>query len=129
MSLFENLLHILSFNPYFRQKGAVVVDNLKLDNFAEIFKDDSETVATEAEFKIALNAYLKDLVASPVRSLADVIAFNNKHPNLVSSQYLCYISTVWIKEKGKKNWGLTISLSLVFKNQPSISFHFFIANL
>ncbi|XP_062019474.1 probable amidase At4g34880 [Rosa rugosa] len=34
------------------------------------------------ECKITLNAYLKELVASPVRSLADVIAFNNKHQKL-----------------------------------------------
>ncbi|CBI37907.3 unnamed protein product, partial [Vitis vinifera] len=36
----------------------------------------------EAEFKISLNAYLKELVASPVRTLADVIAFNNKFSHL-----------------------------------------------
>ena len=33
-----------------------------------------------AEFKLSLNAYLKDLLYSPVRSLAQVIAFNNAHP-------------------------------------------------
>lgn len=40
-----------------------------------------------AEFKIALNSYLKDLVVSPVRSLADIIAFNNKFADLVSKSY------------------------------------------
>ncbi|XP_073362824.1 probable amidase At4g34880 [Aegilops tauschii subsp. strangulata] len=34
----------------------------------------------QAEFKLSLNAYLADLVSSPVRSLAQVIAFNNAHP-------------------------------------------------
>jgi amidase len=34
----------------------------------------------KAEFKLSLNAYLSDLLRSPVRSLADVIAFNNAHP-------------------------------------------------
>lgn len=43
-----------------------------------------EDIALFAEFKIALNAYLKELVSSPVRSLADVIAFNKKFPDLVS---------------------------------------------
>ncbi|KAK7400038.1 hypothetical protein VNO78_11237 [Psophocarpus tetragonolobus] len=65
-----------------RQKGAVLVDNLAIDNLQEIFKDQSENIAIAYEFKLSLNAYLRDLVASPVRSLADVIAFNNKHPKL-----------------------------------------------
>ncbi|KAL1334323.1 hypothetical protein AAHE18_11G169200 [Arachis hypogaea] len=33
----------------------------------------------EIEFKLTLNAYLMDLIASPIRSLADVIAFNKRH--------------------------------------------------
>uniref|UniRef100_A0A0A9CMU9 Amidase domain-containing protein n=1 Tax=Arundo donax TaxID=35708 RepID=A0A0A9CMU9_ARUDO len=33
-----------------------------------------------AEFKLSINAYLSDLLYSPVRSLAQVIAFNNAHP-------------------------------------------------
>ncbi|VAH40243.1 hypothetical protein VPH35_025670 [Triticum aestivum] len=40
----------------------------------------NEGIAMQAEFKISLNAYLADLVYSPVRSLAQVIAFNNAHP-------------------------------------------------
>jgi amidase len=39
-----------------------------------------ETLLMNAEFKISLNAYLSGLLRSPVRSLADVIAFNNAHP-------------------------------------------------
>lgn len=61
-----------------------MVDNLEIDNFDEFLSDQSEGIALAFEFKLSLNAYLKDLVASPVRSLADVIAFNNKHPKLVS---------------------------------------------
>jgi len=67
-----------------RQKGAVLVDNLEINNIQEIFNDQSEDIAMAYEFKLSLNAYLRDLVASPVRSLADVIAFNKKHPKLVS---------------------------------------------
>jgi hypothetical protein len=67
-----------------RQKGAVVVDDLKIDNIDEIINGQSEAIALNFEFKLSLNAYLKDLIASPVKSLADVIAFNNKHPKLVS---------------------------------------------
>lgn len=46
-----------------------------------------EALALMAEFKLSLNAYLEELVTSPVRSLADVIAFNNKFSNLVSSDF------------------------------------------
>ncbi|TKY59921.1 carbon-nitrogen ligase, with glutamine as amido-N-donor [Spatholobus suberectus] len=65
-----------------RQKGAVVLDNLVIENLDEILSDLSETIAMGFEFKLSLNAYLRDLVASPVRSLDDVIAFNKKHPKL-----------------------------------------------
>ncbi|XP_058731771.1 probable amidase At4g34880 [Vicia villosa] len=65
-----------------RKRGAVLVDNLQIDNIAEILSTPSENIALNFEFKLSLNAYLKDLVASPVKSLADVIAFNKKHPKL-----------------------------------------------
>ena len=47
-----------------------------------------EGTALLAEFKLSLNAYLKDLVVSPVRSLADVIAFNKKFSDVVSRKIL-----------------------------------------
>ncbi|CAJ1938779.1 unnamed protein product [Sphenostylis stenocarpa] len=65
-----------------RQKGADLLDNLEIENINEVFSDPSEDIALSFEFKYSLNAYLKDLVTSPVRSLADVITFNNKHPKL-----------------------------------------------
>lgn len=40
----------------------------------------NENIALQAEFKLSLNAYLSDLLYSPVHSLADVVAFNNAHP-------------------------------------------------
>jgi amidase len=46
----------------------------------------NEGIAMQAEFKLSLNAYLADLLSSPVRSLADVIAFNKAHPVQVSVQ-------------------------------------------
>ncbi|PNX77392.1 amidase C869.01-like protein, partial [Trifolium pratense] len=70
-----------------RQKGAVVVDDLKIDNIDEIINGQSEAIALNFEFKLSLNAYLKDLITSPVKSLADVIAFNNKHPELEKMEY------------------------------------------
>ncbi|KAM6541612.1 hypothetical protein CsatB_006059 [Cannabis sativa] len=66
-----------------RKKGAIVIDNLKITNIDEIYNDaSSEETAMKNDFKIDLNAYLKELVSSPVRSLADVIAFNNKNSKL-----------------------------------------------
>lgn len=66
-----------------------MVDNLEIPHLTEIYSDTSgEDIALSVEFKISLNAYLKELVASPVRSLADAIAFNNKHKKLVSKVYI-----------------------------------------
>jgi len=45
-------------------------------------------MALLAEFKLFLNAYLKDLTVSPVQSLVDVIAFNIKFSDVVSRKIL-----------------------------------------
>ncbi|XP_022897727.1 putative amidase C869.01 [Olea europaea var. sylvestris] len=68
----------------FRSNGAVVVDYLEIANISTILTStlSGETTAALAEFRISLNAYLKELVASPVRSLAEVIAFNKKFSDL-----------------------------------------------
>ncbi|KAI9114883.1 hypothetical protein K1719_013896 [Acacia pycnantha] len=65
-----------------RQRGAVLVDNLVIDNIQELSTDSSENIAMSIEFKLSLNSYVKNLVASPVRTLADVITFNKKHAKL-----------------------------------------------
>ncbi|XP_057752801.1 probable amidase At4g34880 [Arachis stenosperma] len=67
-----------------RHQGAVVVDNLQITNINDILNvtKSGEAVALAAEFKLSLNSYLKNLEVSPVRSLADVIAFNQKNADL-----------------------------------------------
>ncbi|KAB1207484.1 hypothetical protein CJ030_MR7G000721 [Morella rubra] len=65
-----------------RQEGAVLVDNVEIANIEVILNRTSETTALLIEFKPSLNKYLKELVSSPVRTLADVIAFNNKFSDL-----------------------------------------------
>ncbi|CAK9153652.1 unnamed protein product [Ilex paraguariensis] len=67
-----------------RQRGAVLVDNLEIANIDVImnFNLSGQETALLAEFKLSLNAYLKELVDSPVRSLADIIAFNQKFADL-----------------------------------------------
>ncbi|KAF9589705.1 hypothetical protein IFM89_027980 [Coptis chinensis] len=66
-----------------RKGGAVLVDDVKLSNM-DIISNVSygEQVAMLLEFKSSIDAYLKELVASPVRSLADLITFNNKFSKL-----------------------------------------------
>ncbi|KAF4347329.1 hypothetical protein G4B88_028834 [Cannabis sativa] len=45
-----------------RKKGAIVIDNLKITNIDEIYNDaSSEETAMKKDFKIDLNAYLKEL--------------------------------------------------------------------
>ncbi|GJR91330.1 probable amidase [Tanacetum coccineum] len=67
-----------------RQQGAILIDNLEITNLDTILNvtASGEAVATIAEFKIAINAYLKSLIKSPVRSLSDIISFTNKFGNI-----------------------------------------------
>ncbi|KAG9441875.1 hypothetical protein H6P81_017729 [Aristolochia fimbriata] len=66
----------------FRREGATLVENLVLANESTImdFEASGQETAILAEFKLYLNQYLLELHQSPVRSLADIIAFNNNHP-------------------------------------------------
>lgn len=62
-----------------RQQGAVVIMDLDIaTNFTDL--GEQEILLMAAEFKISINAYLSGLLYSPVRSLAQVIAFNEAHP-------------------------------------------------
>ncbi|CAK9141815.1 unnamed protein product [Ilex paraguariensis] len=88
VNIFPHML-VQSLRPYsgtsLAQKGAVLVDSLEIANIDVImnFNLSGEATALLAEFKLSLNAYLKELVDSPVRSLADIIAFNQKFSDLV----------------------------------------------
>ncbi|CAL5033423.1 unnamed protein product [Urochloa decumbens] len=66
-----------------RGNGAVVIENLDIANLDVIQNAtvSGELAVLAAEFKIVLNAYLSDLSSSPVRSLAEIIAFNDAHPD------------------------------------------------
>ncbi|KAK4836289.1 hypothetical protein QYF36_021023 [Acer negundo] len=67
-----------------RQQGAVFLDNLKIVSIDAILNPlvSGEGKAMDADLKLDLNKYLEGLVVSPVRSLADVIEFNNKFAKL-----------------------------------------------
>lgn len=79
------LINSASYTQIFRQSGAILIDNLEIANIKTILNPNLSGVATAvlAEFKVSLNSYLKELVSSPVRSLADVIAFNQKFQEAV----------------------------------------------
>lgn len=61
------------------------MDNLEISNIAEILNPhhSGEITAMIADFKHAIAKYLNELESSPVRSLAEIIAFNEKNPELV----------------------------------------------
>ncbi|KAF8680826.1 hypothetical protein HU200_045523 [Digitaria exilis] len=65
-----------------RKHGAILIENINIANLSVILDvlNNGEQIALPAEFKLSLDAYLSDLSYSPVRSLADIIAFNNAHP-------------------------------------------------
>ena len=60
--------------------GAVLVDPADIPNIGEIFE--VEFTVLLYEFKHDLEVYLRGLVRSEVRTLADVIAFNRAHADL-----------------------------------------------
>ncbi|MGH2498199.1 MAG: amidase [Ktedonobacteraceae bacterium] len=62
-----------------RELGAEIIDNADIPSAKQMRSSESEMTVLLYEFKADLNAYLAGLVESPVRSLADVIAFNDAH--------------------------------------------------
>ncbi|KAI5592367.1 hypothetical protein BDE02_04G146200 [Populus trichocarpa] len=80
ISTFNHHLELL------RQGGANIVDNLQIDNIDVILDPyrSGEVIVMLAEFKLTIKQYLEELIKSPVRSLADIIAFNNNNPDLES---------------------------------------------
>jgi amidase len=60
-----------------KDHGAIIIDPANIPTAGKF--DDSEFEVLLYEYKADLNAYLADLASSPVRSLADCIAFNDAH--------------------------------------------------
>ncbi|KAK9065192.1 hypothetical protein SSX86_016575 [Deinandra increscens subsp. villosa] len=65
-------------------QGAILIDNLEITGLDTILNATAsgEAVATIAEFKIAINGFLKSLDSSRIHSLADIIEFNQKFGDL-----------------------------------------------
>jgi amidase len=60
-----------------KRQGAVIVDPANIPTLGKF--DDSEFDVLLYEFKTDLNAYLRSRASAPVKSLADIIAFNAAH--------------------------------------------------
>ncbi|KAG6867533.1 hypothetical protein C0993_001583 [Termitomyces sp. T159_Od127] len=75
---FEEALEVI------RSLGATVVDPADLPSADEIKASNSETIVLDVDFKIGLNKYLSNLISNPsgVRTMADLIKFNDDHPDL-----------------------------------------------
>lgn len=67
-----------------RDLGAVIVDPADLPSAYEIAASNNETLVLDVDFKVQLNAWYQSLYTNPsgVRSLADLIAFNDANPQL-----------------------------------------------
>ncbi|HEV8394863.1 MAG TPA: amidase [Vicinamibacterales bacterium] len=59
-----------------KAQGAVIVDPVEIPNLARL--DACEMVVLQYEFKADLNTYLAGRPGAPVRTLTDLIAFNNR---------------------------------------------------
>ena len=62
------------------------MDNLEIENVDLILNPYECGIYTAllVEFKLSVNEYLKELSSSPVRSLLDIIAFNENNSFLVN---------------------------------------------
>ncbi|KAI0795623.1 amidase signature enzyme [Abortiporus biennis] len=67
-----------------RGLGATVVDPADLPSADEIAVSNNETLVLDVDFKVQLDAYYQALLSNPsgVRSLADLIKFNDDNPAL-----------------------------------------------
>jgi amidase len=72
-AIFEQSLEIMA------EAGAVIVDPVDLPTMDQLLTDQAEIIVLIWEFKRDLNAYLATRTGVPVRTLADVIAFNEAH--------------------------------------------------
>ncbi|HSC30247.1 MAG TPA: amidase, partial [Gemmatimonadaceae bacterium] len=89
-ALMEDALHAM------RDRGAVLVDPVAFPTAGKF--GDAEFDVLLYEFKADLDAYLAALTSSPVKSLADVIAFNEQH----ASTELAYFAQETMIQAQKK---------------------------
>ena len=62
-----------------RERGAIIIDNADIPTAQQMASSESEMTVLLFEFKADLNAYLAELSDTSIRTLADIIAFNDAH--------------------------------------------------
>lgn len=62
-----------------RQLGAIITDPADIPTARQMSESKNEETVLLFELKADMNAYLSELTTSPVRSLAEIIAFNQAH--------------------------------------------------
>lgn len=62
-----------------RALGATVIEGLEIPGVLDAI--DRHTTVMFMEFRTGIDAYLAELLESPVRTLADIVAFNEAHPD------------------------------------------------
>lgn len=89
------------------------MDNLEISDVNVIMNPgrSGELTAILAGFKTSVNDYLKELILSPVRSLADVITFNQNNEELVR---MLFSKMLFLPAETKELWSPNnISISVV----------------
>jgi amidase len=80
-----------------RALGAEIINDADIPTAKEMSKHETEMTVLLYEIKADMNAYLADLLESPVRTLADLLAFNIEH----SDQELQYFGQeLFLKAQG-----------------------------
>lgn len=64
-----------------KELGAIIIDPADIPTAQQMSTSNAEITVLLFDFKADINKYLSELVSSPVRTLADLIAFNNAHAN------------------------------------------------
>jgi len=76
----DNVVPVMKAALYaMKSAGAVLVDPVVIETLGKF--DDSELAVLQYEFKTGLNAYLAQFSGAPVRSLTEIIEFNERHRN------------------------------------------------
>ncbi|KAH9474886.1 Putative amidase [Psilocybe cubensis] len=114
---FVNIIFEQALNTI-RSLGATIVDPANLPSADEIINSNNENVVLDVDFKIQLNAYYEALLKNPsgVRNLADLIEFNNAHPDLEEPKGFQSQSTL-IESEATTGRNATFFQSLAFDKE------------
>ncbi|RZC91794.1 hypothetical protein C5167_027850 [Papaver somniferum] len=123
-TLFEGHIQTL------RQAGAIVIDNLGINNIQTVLSpyQSGQQRVLYSEFKQSINVYLSGLVYSPVRSLTDIINFNNNNmylemPNVYSQDLLNLDSNGFVRLMNVFNLDAIVTPGSAFSTVLAIGGH------